>query len=436
MEIRNIQEIRKQRLCVGCGTCTVICPTNAIKICLNDRGFHEAVVDNSKCTECKLCLEVCPSHVIDFDEMNNFVFNRRASDDLIGNYMRFYVGHAKDNSIYQSGQSGGLITALLAFALEKGFIDGAVVTKMAEPEPLRPKVVIAKNKEELLSTTRSKYCSAPVNMKIKEILKRDEKFAVVGLPCQIYALRNLERLMPQLKDKIILHMGLFCSHVLSLNVIGFLSYKAGFQKEDIVKFDYRAKEWRGWPGDVLFKLKNGTTKFLPREYRMLTKNFFSSWRCKMCYDHLNEFADISFGDAWLPEVVKHRKGETIVITRTEKGENLIQKAKEEGIIEVKEVSRATLMQAQKTSITKKKNWLEAHLIVAKLFGRAIPNYCVKYPKSTKSQIFQTIWDYVNSQIPYSKLTYFFLKNFPLPLLKGYVKANNLINRVTSFILSA
>lgn len=155
----------------------------------------------------------------------------------------------------------------------------------------------------------------------------------------------------------------------------------------------------------------------------------------MCYDHLNEFADISFGDAWLPEVVKQRKGETIVITRTEKGENLIQKAKEEGVIEVKEVSRTILMQAQKFN-QKKKNWLEAHLYVAKLFGGAVPSYYVKYPKSTKPQIFQSACDYLNSQIPYSRLTYFFLKNLPLPLLKVYIKANNVMNRVISFIMSA
>jgi len=435
VEIKNIQEISKQSLCVGCGTCAVICPSSSIKICLNDKGFYEAVVDESKCTTCKLCLEVCPSHIIDFDKMNSFVFNKSASDYLIGSYIRFYVGHAEDSYIHQRGQSGGLITALLVFALEKGLIDGAVVTRMGKSDSLLPEVIVANNKEELLSATRSKYCSAPVNIKIKEILK-DGKYAVVGLPCQIYGLRKLERLMPQLKDKIILHMGLFCSHVLSLKVISFLSYKAGVHEEDIVKFDYRAKGWRGWPGDVLFKLKNGTTKFLPRDYRILTKNFFISWRCKMCYDQLNEFADISFGDAWLPEVVRHRKGETIVITRTEKGERLIHEAKKEGVIKVQKVSRTTLMQAQKRSIIRKKNWHDAHLYVAKLFGKAVPNYHVKYPKSTKSQVFQSICDYLNSQIPYSKSTYFFLQNLPLPLLKGYLKANNLMNTVLSFIPSA
>jgi len=354
--------------------------------------------------------------------MNIFVFNRSASDDLIGNYMRFYVGHAKDSSIYQSGQSGGLVTALLAFALEKGVIDGAVVTRMGRDNPLLPEVIIAKNKKELLSAARSKYCSAPVNIKVKEILKADGKYAVVELPCQMYGLRKLEKLMPELKGKIVLHMGLFCSHVLSLKVISFLSHKAGVEKEDIVKFDYRAKEWRGWPGDVLFKLENGTKKFLLRKYRMITKSFFIPWRCKMCYDHVNEFADVSFGDAWLPKVIKCRKGETIVITRTDRGERLIQEAKEEGVIEIEEVSRATLMQAQKRSIIRKKNWLDAHLSVAKLFGKAIPQYNVNYPKSAKSRIFQSISDYISSQIPYSQLTYFFLQKFPLPMLKLYVKA--------------
>jgi coenzyme F420 hydrogenase subunit beta len=422
VEIKNIQEISKHHLCVGCGTCAVICPTNAIETCLNDRGFYEAVVDKSKCTACKLCLEVCPSHILDFKEMNVFVFNRSAFDDLIGNYLCFYIGHAKDSSIHQSGQSGGLITALLGFALDEGFIDAAVVTRMGKNNPLRPEVIIAKNKEELLSATRSKYCPAPVNTKLKEILKTDAKYAIVQLPCQMFGLRKLESLMPGLKEKIILHMGLFCSHVLSLKVIDFLSRKAGVRKEDIVKFDYRAKEWRGWPGDVLFELKNERTKFLPRDYRGLTKPFFTPWRCKMCYDHVNEFADISFGDAWLPEVIKHREGETIVITRTKRGETLIRKAKEEMIIEIQEVSRAILMQAQKQSIMRKKNWLNAYLSVAKLFGKAVPHYTLDNPKPTKLKILRSICEYLGSQIPYSRFTSSFLQNLPLPLLKLYMKA--------------
>jgi len=421
MEFKNVQEISKQHLCVGCGTCAAICPSNAIKICLNDRGFYEAIVNDSKCIACKLCLDVCPSYMIDFDEMNRFVFKKSASDHLIGNYMRFYVGHAKDSSIHQSGQSGGLITALLAFAIEEGFIDGAVVTRMGKHNPLRPEVIVAKNREELLSVTRSKYCLASVNIKIKEILKANGKYAVVGLPCQMYGLRKLEKLMPPLKDKIFLHMGLFCSHVLSLIVINFLSHKARVRKEDIVKFDYRAKEWRGWPGDVLFKLKNETSKFLPRDYRIITKYFFVPWRCKMCYDHVNEFADISFGDAWLPQVIKCKKGETIVITRTEKGEKLIRKAKEEGVIEIQEVSRAVLMQAQRRSIIRKKNCLSTHLSVAKLFGKAVPHYNLDHPKPARLKILQSICEYIGSQIPYSRLTYFFLQNLPLPLLKLYIK---------------
>jgi coenzyme F420 hydrogenase subunit beta len=422
VEIENIQEISNYRLCVGCGTCAVICPTNAIETCLNDRGFYEAVVDKSKCVACKLCLEVCPSYILDFDEMNVFVFNRHAPDSLIGNYRCFYLGHAKDSSIHQSGQSGGLITALLGFALDKGFIDAAIVTRMGKQDPLRPEVIIAKNKEELLSATRSKYCPAPVNARLKEILKKDAKYAIVQLPCQMIGLRKLESLIPELKEKIVLRMGLFCSHVLSLKVIDFLSQKAGVLKEDVTKFDYRAKEWRGWPGDVLFELRNKRTKFLTRDYRGVTKPFFTPWRCKMCYDHVNEFADISFGDAWLPGVIKHREGETIVIARTERGEALIRKAKEEMVVEIQEVSRAILLQAQKSSIMRKKNWLSAHLLVAKLFGEAVPHYTLDNPKPTKLKIIRSICEYFDSQIPHSRFPYFFLRNLPLPLLRLYVRA--------------
>ena len=425
----NVQEISNNQLCVGCGTCIAVCPTDCISIHVNKRGNYEAFVDGKRCTACKLCLKVCPSNLIDFNTMNISIFGKPPSDILIGNYQRLYLGYAKDSHIRNMGQSGGLITALLAFAIDKGLIDGAVVTRMTRKD-LSPEVIVAENKDELLDAAGSKYCYAPVNTAIKKILKKPGKYAVVELPCQMYGLRKLEDLLPQLNGKVFLHIGTFCSHAMSLAAIDFLSQRAKIQREDIDTFNYRTKKLRGWPGDVLFNLKNGRTKYLPREYRVVSKQFFVPWRCRMCSDYLNEFSDIAFGDAWLPSVLKRKKGETIVISRTKKGDDLIRNAKEEGIIEVRELSRWEFLKAQKRSILKKKQALGISLFVARMFGNSIPIYSSTNPKSNKITLFQKCGQFISSKMPFFRVTNYFLKNLPFPLLRFYAKLVdfNLINR--------
>jgi NAD-dependent dihydropyrimidine dehydrogenase PreA subunit len=46
--------------CTGCGTCTGICPQNAIRVLDN-----LAVVDRNLCVECGRCVPACPSGAID-----------------------------------------------------------------------------------------------------------------------------------------------------------------------------------------------------------------------------------------------------------------------------------------------------------------------------------------------------------------------------------
>jgi len=416
----NVQEISNNQLCVGCGTCVAVCPENCITIGLNPRGNLEACVDTKLCTKCKLCLAVCPSNIIDFKRMNISIFGKAASDELIGNYRHFYIGYAKDSRIRNMGQSGGLITALLAFALKKGLIDGAVITKMSENN-LRPETFIAKSESELINAAGSKYCYAPVNASIKELLRKTGKYAVVELPCQMYGLRKLEELSPKLNDKVFLHFGLFCSHTLSLAVINFLAHRAQLQKNGIETFAYRSKKIRGWPGDVLFTLKNGKTKYIPRNHRSTSKIFFTPWRCKMCNEYSNEFSDICFGDAWLPKVLQEKKGETIVISRTKKGDNLIHEAKKEGIIEVKEIPRSVFLQAQKKSILKKKKHLNASLYVATMFGKAVPHYESVNLKPAKISVLQQIGEYVSSELPYFRISNYLLEHMPFLLVKIYNK---------------
>lgn len=55
----------QEKLCVGCGCCTKVCPRNAIGVPL---GMY-AVVEEALCAGCGLCARACPASVIEIREL-------------------------------------------------------------------------------------------------------------------------------------------------------------------------------------------------------------------------------------------------------------------------------------------------------------------------------------------------------------------------------
>jgi len=218
----------------------------------------------------------------------------------IGKIEGTYVGFSTDKTIYENGQSGGLVSALLIFALKNKLIDGAIVTRWNEKDPLIPEMFIARTTYEVMGAAKSKYYPLQIDDILKEIKEVNGKFAFVGVPCQIHKLKRLEQEDRQLKNKIVFHFGLFCDRVLKPEFIQYILSIAKVKREDVSGFSYRSKEWRGYPGDIEIKLKDGTTKNIPKEYRMKVKSLFTPEQCFVCKDKLNKLSDISFGDAWLP----------------------------------------------------------------------------------------------------------------------------------------
>jgi len=170
---------------------------------------------------------------------------------------------------------------------------------------------------------------------------------------------------------------------------------------------------------VLLRLRNGIEKFLSREHRTLIVPFFTPWRCKLCYDQVNEFADLSFGDAWLPEAMSCKEGTSVLISRTERGESLLQRAKNEGKIELQKIPRSKIVLSQQGPLFSKKNLLRARFVVSRLLGQSIPQYHVELPKPRKEEYLSAVLDYMNTQIPSNPITGFLLKHTPLPILSLY-----------------
>ena len=201
-------------LCYGCGTCAGVCPNNAITMHLDrEKGIYLPQIARNKCNNCGIHTQVCPWRFFKKEELD--LHDKELNDKIIGNYLGCYLGYSVDPELRKIASSGGLVSALSIFGLEEKNIDGVLVTKMDE-YPLKPVSFIAKTKDEILSATGSKYTPIPANTALREILKEDGKYAVVGLPCHIQGIRKAEKINKKLNERIVLHFGLICSGNISL----------------------------------------------------------------------------------------------------------------------------------------------------------------------------------------------------------------------------
>ena len=70
--------------CCACSACYSICPTNAISMNIDEKGFKRPVIDKNKCINCGLCEKTCA--------FNNkiLIYNLKKRSFIYGRYFRIY----------------------------------------------------------------------------------------------------------------------------------------------------------------------------------------------------------------------------------------------------------------------------------------------------------------------------------------------------------
>ncbi len=375
---KAIELIVKKHLCTGCGNCVGICFQNAIVLHYNSwKGIYIPKIKQDSCNNCGNCHVICPGRPFTYKNINLSNTRELRTNPFLGAYNSCYIGYSLNDDIRYRSASGGLVTQLLTFALEKGLIDAAIVTSFNKENSFKPKAILAESREQIIKASQSKYCPVSVNLIIKEVFKRKDlhDIAFVGLPCQIEGMRLAERKFELLRKKIKYHFGLFCSHELNFHATNFLLKNLGIRMEEIKKVNYRGY---GWPGKIIIEFKNGELKYIKSNHPLWEKIFhcglFTPIRCVLCNDLSSELADLSFGDAWLPEIIKEDNiGTSIVISRTDLGENLLKMGVMEKKINIKEISHEKVIQSQKGYSYIKKVNIYSRLKLYNLFFK------IKYP---------------------------------------------------------
>lgn len=389
------QNVIGKGLCARCGICKGICPVQVI-------GFDEDAYPllTGDCTECGFCTKCCPGGEVDFARLSETVFGASYSPDTLEGYTENrYVCHPTNHECRLRGASGGIVTALLEYLLEKGKIDGALVVGMNPETPYRTLGVLATTVQEIRDAAQSKYSITPSMEALQQIRKSKGKFAVVGLPCQIHGLRKMAEVDSALSAKLDYILGLYCN--CNLNPRGPIEAieACGISLSDVARFDFRGG---GWPGGFFVTRKDGSTIPLHtiniKNVMNVMFRLYGADRCGLCVDALAEYADLSFGDFWTfdyPDKFQELERCTLISQRTPKGLELLREAEKDGaiishLLPEDRMSKRILQMSQG-----KKNRAFVRLHKRGLKGEATPQYSFDFPppttKAKRSEFFYSLF---------------------------------------------
>jgi coenzyme F420 hydrogenase subunit beta len=339
--------------CCECGTCVLVCPHNVIEYVDSkpkQTAKKMAPFDYCGISEgigCDVCAQVCPRLTPREFELEEKVFEGQSGRMLrggFGRYQEIYAARAKDPRILERCQDGGVVTAMLIYGLEKGLLDGAVVSAPDAERPCAPKPVCETTVDGVLAAAGSWYTYCPNDLAIEMAVEKGcTKVAFVGVPCQITPVRkaelkdpaflrngssmkkdkHVERQHKSLKDpvsRVALRIGLLCSEVFDFDglMVRKIEGEMGIPLTHIKKFNVK--------GEVLIYKHDGEL------VRLALKEAQEHARpeCHHCGDFSAEVADVSCGGVGAMEW-------TITITRTDAGKAFMDRMIRDGLLEVRPI---------------------------------------------------------------------------------------------------
>ncbi len=274
----------------------------------------------------------------------------------IGSFLALRKGYAADAGIREYAASGGMVTALLCNMLRRGDIDGAWVTKTCFVDgELTYHTYMAVTEQEIRDASSSVYMSIPM-LKHLDILENFQgKAAVVLTPCAMRGFSAILDKRPELKEKVVLKLGLYCSGAHDPKATTLSMKKAGIPTQGAKRLYYRRGHWRGTSSVVY---EDGSKKeFSYAKLVCAYKNayFFEKSGCMCCKDHFASSADISFGDIWLKEMKQEDIKHTSCVIRSQKALDYLNQAVADGDLCVSHMNGRDMVRSQKRALVFKYN---------------------------------------------------------------------------------
>lgn len=342
----------------------------------NSFGEYNASEVKPCTTDCGLCQKVCPFGV---SKENESTIGERLYGAIpgihhcseTGYYLATYVGHSEKHR--PTSASGGAVTCLLETLLSNDAVDHVIcVAPTSDPEKLFEFKVFS-TLNEVRTGAGSAYYPVEMSAAIREVLETPGRYAIVGLPCFIKAVRLAQKSSIKLRERIIVTIGLVCGQLKNKHFTDYIASLAGV-REKVTGVHYRGKERDQPANNYHFTFTTDGSE----KHRIFwdegiseawTNRWFTPEACNYCDDVFAECADITCMDAWLPEYSADYRGTSLMLVRSP----LVQELIEQGHgINIKPISIERVMQSQAGVVAVKRHQLAYRLYLNERQGHTAP----------------------------------------------------------------
>lgn len=294
-----------------------------------ERPFVKGALDD---VTLRMINAVCPGLIVPGPDPAE-VPDDAEHDLVMGPSGGMVIAHAADPDIRRRGATGGVLTALGQFLVESGRVEFVLHVQSSGDQPMRSHARVSHTADDVARGAGSRYGPAAPLTDVMRHLDDGRRFAFIGKPCDVSAMRNLAREDPRVRDQVPYMLVMICGGASELGKSVELLDRVGFAQEGLGEFRYRGY---GNPGPIHMEMRDG---------RVETLNYLDMWadtnswrlqsRCKICPDAIGESADIAAYDVWPGgEPVGEDEGFNGIIVRTNAGRELYEAAVEAGALTV------------------------------------------------------------------------------------------------------
>jgi coenzyme F420 hydrogenase subunit beta len=244
----------------------------------------------------------------------------RTEDEVAGIASDIVLARATDPELLAVGQDGGLVSAILVWALEHDVIDAALVSALRDGSTWNAIPAVVNDRQGVLATAGSRYTYSANTLAYPEaVASGAERIALVGMSCQASVPAVMStRKAGKVARRLSLSIGLLCSKTFDDAIFADLfEARYGLARDDIAKINIK--------GVFQIWLNDGSYHEVP----LKEGHHWTREGCKSCPDFAAEHADIATGG------IGAFSDWTLTIIRTEQGREVIDGMLADGAIETR-----------------------------------------------------------------------------------------------------